>query len=501
MGRYEIGKQLGQGTFAKVYYARNLATGQAVAIKMINKNKVTKVGLIEQIKREISVMRLVKHPNVLQLFEVMATKSRIYFVLEYAKGGELFNKIAKAGKLSEDAARSYFHQLISAVDYCHSRGVYHRDLKPENLLLDEIENLKVSDFGLSALADCTRQDGLLHTTCGTPAYVAPEVLSRKGYDGAKADIWSSGVILFVLVAGYLPFHEVNLIELYRKISKADFKCPRYFSADLKELLHKILDPDPSTRITISRIKRSAWYRRPAGVNAKKNEPGATHNTCSAEASTSGSTECSSSEGKQGSLSLPNLNAFDIISLSTGFNLSGFFGDEYGCREDRFTTRQPVTTVLTKLKEVANHLKLKIRKKGNGVLKLAAPKEGKKGFLELDAEIFEVAPSFLLVELKKTNGDTMEYQKLVKEEVRPALKDIVWVWEGDQDQNTEPILQGDQPQQPVAPHDQLQPPLQQQEIQDQLHPPLPSQEQQDLQESPSPRQNGLKHPESHATGAG
>ncbi|KAM0880533.1 hypothetical protein ACQ4PT_033514 [Festuca glaucescens] len=494
MGRYEIGKQLGQGTFAKVYYARNLATGQAVAIKMINKNKVMKVGLVEQIKREISVMRLVKHPNVLQLFEVMATKSRIYFVLEYAKGGELFNKIAKGGKLSEDAARRYFHQLISAVDYCHSRGVYHRDLKPENLLLDENENLKVSDFGLSALDDCTRQDGLLHTTCGTPAYVAPEVLSRKGYDGAKADIWSSGIILFVLVAGYLPFHEVNLIEMYRKISKADFKCPRYFSAELKDLLHKILDPDPSTRITISRIKRSAWYRRPVEVNAKKNEPAPIRNTCSAEAATSGSTECSTSEGNQRSLSLPNLNAFDIISLSTGINLSGFFGDAYGRREERFTTRQPATIVLTKLKEMAKRLKLKVKKKENGVLKLAAPKEGKKGFLELDAEIFEVAPSFLLVELKKTNGDTMEYQKLVKEEVRPALKGVVWVWQGDQHQNSEPIVQGDQQQPPVAPPEQLQPPLQQQGIQDQL-------EQQDLQESPLPRQNGLKQPESHASRAG
>jgi 5'-AMP-activated protein kinase catalytic alpha subunit len=501
MGRYEIGKQLGQGTFAKVYYARSLENGQAVAIKMINKNKVMKVGLVEQIKREISVMRLVKHPNVLQLFEVMATKSRIYFVLEYAKGGELFNKIAKEGKLSEDAARRYFHQLISAVDYCHSRGVYHRDLKPENLLLDENENLKVSDFGLSALDDCTRQDGLLHTTCGTPAYVAPEVLSRKGYDGTKADIWSSGIILFVLVAGYLPFHEANLIEMYRKISKADFKCPRYFSADLKDLLQKILDPDPSTRITISRIKRSPWYRRPVELNAKKNEPAPTRNTCSAEAATSGSTECSTSEGKQGSLSLPNLNAFDIISLSSGVNLSGFFGDAYGRREERFTTRQPATIVLTKLKEMAKHLKLKVKKKENGVLKLAAPKEGKKGFLELDAEIFEVAPSFLLVELKKTNGDTMEYQRLVKEEVRPSLKDIVWVWQGEQQQNSEPIVQGDQQQPPLAPPDQLQPPLQQQEIQDQLHPPSPHQEQQDLQESPLPRQNGLKQPESLASRAG
>ncbi|CAD6229306.1 unnamed protein product [Miscanthus lutarioriparius] len=376
MGRYEIGKQLGQGTFAKVFYARNLTTSQAVAIKMINKDKVMKVGLMEQIKR---------------------------------------------GKLSEDAARKYFHQLISAVDYCHSRGVYHRDLKPENLLLDENENLKVSDFGLSALAESKRQDGLLHTTCGTPAYVAPEVLSRKGYDGAKADIWSCGVILFVLVAGYLPFHDTNLIEMYRKISRAEFRCPRIFSTELKDLLYKILDPDPSTRISISRIKRSAWYRKPVEVHAKKNEAETSENTCTGEGTTSGSTECSTSEGNQGPLSLPNLNAFDIISLSTGFNLSGFFEDKYGRREERFTTRQPVTTVFTKLKELSKRLKLKVKMKENGILKLASPKEGKKGVLELDAEILEVAPSLLLVELKKTNGDTMEYQKLVKEENKASTE--------------------------------------------------------------------------------
>lgn len=150
--RYEIGKLLGQGTFAKVYHGRNIVTSQSVAIKVIDKDKIFKVGLMDQIKREISVMKLVRHPNIVQLYEVMATKSKIYFVLEYVKGGELFNKVAK-GRLKEDAARKYFQQLVSAVDFCHSRGVYHRDLKPENLLVDENGNLKITDFGLSALAE------------------------------------------------------------------------------------------------------------------------------------------------------------------------------------------------------------------------------------------------------------------------------------------------------------------------------------------------------------
>src|SRR5574337_925872 len=136
MERYELGRLLGQGTFAKVYYARDIKTGMSVAIKVIDKEKILKVGMIDQIKREISVMRLVKHPNVVELYEVMASKTKIYFVMEYVKGGELFNKVSK-GKLKESVARKYFWQLISAVDYCHSRGVCHRDLKPENLLLDE----------------------------------------------------------------------------------------------------------------------------------------------------------------------------------------------------------------------------------------------------------------------------------------------------------------------------------------------------------------------------
>ncbi|RLN28335.1 CBL-interacting protein kinase 10 [Panicum miliaceum] len=420
MGRYEIGRLLGQGTFAKVYYARNLATGQTVAIKVIDKDKIVKTGLMDQIKREISIMRLVRHPNILQLFEVMATKNKIYFVLEYAKGGELFNKIAK-GKLTEEAARKYFQQLIGAVDYCHSRGVYHRDLKPENLLLDENETLKVSDFGLSALAESKRQDGLLHTACGTPAYVAPEVLSRKGYNGAQADVWSCGVILFVLAASYLPFHERNPIEMYKKISKAQYRCPRSFSAELKELLYGILNPDPNTRMPISRIKRSAWCRKPLGLAVLKTE--IVNKTCTV-ATTSSLTDCIGSERNQGSLSLANLNAFDIISLSTGFDLSRLFDAKYSQREARFTSNQSAEAIFEKLKELARCLKLKVTK-DDDVLKLATTKEGRKGILELDAEIFEIAPSFVLVELKKTNGDTLEYQKPMTDGIRPSLEDIVW----------------------------------------------------------------------------
>ncbi|XP_075519064.1 CBL-interacting serine/threonine-protein kinase 9-like isoform X6 [Primulina tabacum] len=248
VGKYELGRTLGEGSFGKVKFARNTqSTGEyAVAIKIIDRHRVLSSHMVEQIKREISTMKMIKHPNVLNILEVMASKTKIYIVLEYVGGGELFDKIARQGKLKEGVARMYFQQLINAVDYCHSRGVYHRDLKPENLLLDSHGVLKVSDFGLSAFSKQVREDGLLHTACGTPNYVAPEVLNDKGYDGTTSDVWSCGVILFVLMAGYLPFEEPNLMVLYRKIYKADFSFPPWFSSNAKRLIKRILDPNPLT---------------------------------------------------------------------------------------------------------------------------------------------------------------------------------------------------------------------------------------------------------------
>ncbi|KAL5974739.1 CBL-interacting protein kinase 2 [Asimina triloba] len=442
MQRYELGRLLGQGTFAKVYYARSLKTGQSVAIKVFDKERVLKVGLIDNIKREVSVMRLVKHPNIVQLYEVMGSKMKIYFVMEYAKGGELFDKLAK-GRLKEDVARKYFQQLISAVDYCHSRGVYHRDLKPENLLLDENGNLKVSDFGLSALAACKQQDGLLHTTCGTPAYVAPEVINRRGYDGAKADIWSCGVILFVLLAGFLPFHDPNLMEMYRKIGKADFKCPSWFPTEARKLLHKILDPNPNTRISIAKIMENSWFKKGFAAESMRSTSRIKEPSPSDVDTAFGSSNSEIAESSEDPVRVSNLNAFDIIALSSGFDLSGLFAgtDCEHKREARFTSKQPASIIISKLKDVAKRLRLKVKKEEEGVLKLEGAREGRKGVLSINAEIFEVTPTFHMIEMKKSSGDTLEYQKLLKEDLRPALKDIVWVWQGDNDQQQQlPLLE-------------------------------------------------------------
>lgn len=436
MQKYELGRLLGQGTFAKVYHARNLKSNQSVAVKVIDKEKVMRVGLIDQIKREISVMRLVKHPNVVQLYEVMASKTKIYFAMEFVRGGELFNKVSK-GRLKEDAARKYFQQLIAAVDFCHSRGVYHRDLKPENLLLDESGNLKVSDFGLSALLESKRQDGLLHTTCGTPAYVAPEVINKKGYDGEKADIWSCGVVLFVLLAGYLPFHDSNLMEMYRKISKGEFKCPQWFPPEVKKLLSRILDPNPFTRITLAKLMENSWFKK----GFKQIEiPKINNSILDIQNAIEMISDCGSSKliedhatasSPSSSIMRPTcLNAFDIISLSPGFNLSGLFEKDTNQKsEARFTSQKPASTIVSKLEELAM-ASFQVKKK-DGTVKLQGIKEGRKGQLAIDAEIFEVTPSFFVVEVKKTAGDTMEYHKFRDQDLKPCLKDIVWTWEGEQ----------------------------------------------------------------------
>lgn len=404
MQRYELGKMVGHGNFAKVYHGRNLETGTSVAIKVIDKSKVMKAGMVKQIKREISVMKLVKHPHIVQLHEVMASKTKIYFVLEYVKGGELFDKLIK-GKLKEDAARKYFQQLISAIGFCHSRGVYHRDLKPENLLLDDEGNLKVSDFGLSALAETRRQDGLLHTSCGTPSYVAPEVIDQKGYDGAKSDIWSCGVVLFVLLAGFLPFHDSNLMEMYRKITMGKFKYPISFPKEAKSLVSKILDPNPVTRISIAEIMETPWFKTGLDPESLEKINDSTYLTELL-------TDSLEKDGK--------LNAFDIISLSRGVNLSGlFYHNAEDEKEVRFMSRQSLWDIILKVEEIAKSWKLKV--KNNGVLlKMEGFEEGKYSGLSFGFEILEITPNLHLIEAKRLGGDRVRFWEIVNEHIRPAI---------------------------------------------------------------------------------
>lgn len=419
IGRYELGRTLGEGTFAKVKFARNKDTGEAVAIKIIDKERILKHKMI---KREIATMKLIKHPNVVHLKEVLASKKKVYIVLEYVDGGELFDKIVDAGKLKEDQARKYFQQLVHAVDYCHSRGVYHRDLKPENLLLDSNGDLKVSDFGLSALSQQRWEDGLLHTTCGTPNYVAPEVINEKGYDGAPADLWSCGIILYVLLAGYLPFDELNILTLYRKIDQADFTFPSWFSDGAKDLITKILNPNPRTRMTFPELLENKWFR----VDDSPVKCCCEDIDVEDIDAMFGSGEVNFVEETRPVL----MNAFELISMSHGLDLSGLFKEQktHLKNETRFTSKRPANEIFRKIEAFATGLGFQVKKK-NFKMKMQSEKPGRKGCLTVASEVFEVGPSLFMVDLKKTSGDTLEYKDFQKE-LSVSLKDIVWKTEED-----------------------------------------------------------------------
>ncbi|XP_030453878.1 CBL-interacting serine/threonine-protein kinase 3-like isoform X2 [Syzygium oleosum] len=425
VGKYEMGRTIGEGTFAKVKFARNSETGEPVALKILDKEKVLKHKMAEQIKREIETMKLIKHPHVVRLLEVMGSKTKIFIVLEFVTGGELFDKIVNNGRMGEDETRRYFQQLINAVDYCHSRGVYHRDLKPENLLLDAYGNLKVSDFGLSALSQQVRDDGLLHTTCGTPNYVAPEVLNDRGYDGATADMWSCGVILFVLLAGYLPFDDSNLMNLYKKISAAEFTCPPWLSFEAMKLITRILDPNPMTRITISEILEDAWFKKNYKPPIFDEKDGT--NLDDVEAVFKDSEEQYVTERREEQPTA--MNAFELISMSKGLKLENLFDSEQGFkRETRFTSKCPANEIVLKIEEVAKPLGFDVHKK-NYKMRLENIKAGRKGNLNVATEIFQVAPSLHMVEVRKAKGDTLEFHKFYKN-LATCLEDIVWKTEED-----------------------------------------------------------------------
>lgn len=426
VGKYELGKTLGEGSFAKVKFAKNVETGENFAIKILDRQQLLRHKMVEQIKREISTMKEIKHPNVIKIFEVMASKSKIYIVLEFVDGGELFDKIAKHGKLKEDEARRYFQQLINAVDYCHSRGVYHRDLKPENLLLDLYGNLKISDFGLSAFSQQVREDGLLHTACGTPNYVAPEVLNDKGYDGTASDIWSCGVILFVLMAGYLPFDEESLMALYKKIYKAEFSCPSWFSSGAKKFINRLLDRNPLTRITIAEILENEWFKK--DYKPPRFEQGEDVNLDDVDAVFNDLDKNLVTVKKEKPVSM---NAFELISRSQSFNLDRLFEKQKDLvkRETRFTSQRPPNEIMSKIEEAAKPLGFNVHKR-DYKMKLKGDKTGRKGHLSVATEVFEVAPSVHMVELRKTGGDTLEFHKFYKT-FSSGLQDIVW--------KNEPIL--------------------------------------------------------------
>lgn len=254
---YLLGETLGSGTFGKVKVGIHQLTGHKVAIKVMNRQKIKSLDVVGKIRREIQNLKLFRHPHIIKLYQVISTPSDIFMVMEYVGGGELFDYIVKRGKLKENDAKRFFQQIISGVDYCHRHMIVHRDLKPENLLLDKQLNVKIADFGLSNMM----MDGeFLRTSCGSPNYAAPEVISGKLYAGPEVDIWSSGVILFALLCGTLPFDDEHVPSLFRKIKSGHYYTPDYVSKQASSLIAKMLVVDPIQRATIKDIREDEWFK-------------------------------------------------------------------------------------------------------------------------------------------------------------------------------------------------------------------------------------------------
>jgi len=256
IGHYILGETLGIGTFGKVKVGFHQLTGHKVAVKILNRQKIKNLDVVGKIRREIQNLKLFRHPHIIKLYQVISTPTDIFMVMEYVAGGELFDYIVKHGKLKEEDARRFFQQIISGVDYCHRHNVVHRDLKPENLLLDQMLNVKIADFGLSNMM----QDGeFLRTSCGSPNYAAPEVISGKLYAGPEVDIWSCGVVLYALLCGTLPFDDEHVTTLFRKIKSGVFPIPEYLNKSVVSLLCHMLQTDPMKRATVEDIRKHDWF--------------------------------------------------------------------------------------------------------------------------------------------------------------------------------------------------------------------------------------------------
>ncbi|ORY96938.1 hypothetical protein BCR43DRAFT_474942 [Syncephalastrum racemosum] len=259
VGEYWLGKTLGKGSSGRVKLGIHKVSGEKVAIKIISKSHLAANASVEHaVKREIAVMKLIHHPNIMRLLDVidLSDSPNLYLILEFVQGGELFEHLVSKGRLSEPEARKYFQQIIFGLDYCHRHLICHRDLKPENLLLDKDKNIKIADFGMASLQPT---GSLLETSCGSPHYASPEIVTGIPYNGAASDIWSCGIILYALLCGHLPFDDDNIRELLNKVKVGKYKMPDHISDGARDLIRRILVVHPGKRLTMKEVQDHPWF--------------------------------------------------------------------------------------------------------------------------------------------------------------------------------------------------------------------------------------------------
>ncbi|KAF9082551.1 hypothetical protein BGX23_012342 [Mortierella sp. AD031] len=268
VGPYLLGKTLGKGSSGCVKLARHRRTNEQVAIKIISKASLANRAAVNRgIEREIAIMKLINHPHVIRLYDVYETEKELFLIMEYVSGGELFEYLVNKGRLDEPEALRFFQQIIVGLAFCHKRKICHRDLKPENLLLDHRKNVKIADFGMASLQKSGR---LLETSCGSPHYASPEVVTGMKYDGSSSDIWSCGIILYALLTGHLPFEDENIRQLLSKVKAGKFYMPTDISASARDLISRMLTVNPRRRITMQGVMMHPWFTL---VNLERNTLG------------------------------------------------------------------------------------------------------------------------------------------------------------------------------------------------------------------------------------
>ena len=255
---YIFDKEIGEGNFGKVKLCIYKPTNEEFAIKILNKEMIKK-KMKNSIFKENEIITRFNHINVIYVFQILEDDDNFYIIMEYCKYGELFDYIVNHERLSEEESSIFFYQLINGVEYIHSKGIAHRDLKPENLLLAENNILKIIDFGLSHEFRGDQLGELLSTKCGSPSYAAPEIISCQSYDGFKVDVWCCGIILYAMVCGYLPFEGENNDILFKNILECQPELPEFMSDVTKDIILRILEPDPDERISIKEIKNHRFY--------------------------------------------------------------------------------------------------------------------------------------------------------------------------------------------------------------------------------------------------
>ena len=272
-----MGKTIGEGTFGKVKRGTHILTGERVAVKVLEKDRIVEVADVERVSREIQILKRVRHKNIIHLYEVIDTPRQIYLMMEFLDGGELFDYIVAHQRVKEPEAADFFCQIVRGVDYLHSVHVIHRDLKPENLLMVRTPvgrwQIKVVDFGLSNTNEGNR---LLKTACGSPCYAAPEMIAGHRYEGALVDLWSLGVVLFAMVCGYLPFEDPDTSKLYDKILHGRYAAPKFITRHVKDLITRILETNPQKRYRAKDVVNHPWMlmhneelrKLPAGGGSK-----------------------------------------------------------------------------------------------------------------------------------------------------------------------------------------------------------------------------------------